>query len=228
MTEQFKPTIVISAFSRGYASTYADAVARWDATPLVVTDPAAADAAAARMDGLLLAGGPDVHPERYGAEVDPSAGVSPHPGLDDLDFPLLEAALARDVPVLGICRGMQVLNVAFGGSLLQHVDNHRHTQHRIWVSPGSKLAVIIGAGGQVRVNSNHHQGLTAAQRAPSLMSTAYSVEDALVEGLESPHHRFVVAVQCHPERADELPKQFQNLFGALVHQARTRPSTGSG
>ena len=222
MTEQYKPTIVISAFSRGYASTYADAVERWDATPLVVTNPAEADAAAARMDGLLLAGGPDVHPERYGEAVDPSARVTPRPGLDDLDFPLLEAALARDLPVLGICRGMQVLNVAFGGSLIQHVDNHTGTNHRIWVSPGSKLAAIIGAGGQVRVNSNHHQGLTEAQRAPSLMSTAYSVEDALVEGLESPHHRFVVAVQCHPERADELPKQFQNLFGALVHQAATR------
>ena len=222
MAEEFKPTIVISAFSRGYASTYAEAVRRWDATPLVVTKATEAAAAAARMDGLLLAGGPDVHPERYGAEVDPLAGTSPSPALDALDFPLLETALERDLPVLGVCRGMQVLNVALGGSLLQHVDNHRGTNHRIWISPGSKLAVIVGAGGQVRVNSSHHQGLTEAQRAPSLMSTAYSVEDGLVEGLESPHHRFVVAVQCHPERSDELPRQFQNLFGALAHQAATR------
>ena len=139
--------------------------------------------------------------------------------------------MTRDLPVVGICRGMQVLNVACGGSLLQHVPGHRaegesapyeSMQHRIWITPGSKLASIVGAGGNVRVNSVHHQGLTEARRAPTLMSTAYSVEDGLVEGLESPHHRFVVSVQCHPERADELPRQFQNLFGALVHQAATR------
>ena len=223
MTEHTKPIIVISAFSREYASTYADAVRQWDATPLVVTKASEAGAASARMDGLLLAGGPDVHPERYGAAVDPSAGVSPRTGLDELDFPLLESALARDLPVLGICRGMQVLNVAFGGSLIQHVDNHRGTNHRIWISPGSKLGAVVGAGGQVRVNSTHHQGLREAQRAPSLMASAFSLIDDLVEGVESPRHRFVLGVQFHPERADEVPRQFQNLFGALVHQAATRP-----
>lgn len=222
MTEQFKPTIVISAFSSHYAATYADAVAQWGAKPLVVTEAAQAGKAASRMDGLLLAGGPDVHPERYGAAVDPSARVSTQPGLDDLDFPLLEAALARDLPVLGICRGMQVLNVAFGGSLIQHVDNHRGVQHRIWISPGSRLAAVIGSGGQVRVNSIHHQGLREAQRAPSLMASAFSLIDDLVEGVESPRHRFVLGVQCHPERADEVPRQFQNLFGALVHYAASR------
>ena len=240
MAEERRPVIVVAASSEREARRYVDALAPFDAEAVVVTPRnvagergAVARGAIARMDGLLLTGGADVHPSRYGETPDPAAGLLLNEARDAVDFPLLDAALARDLPVVGICRGLQVLNVACGGSLLQHVDGHRAegerapfgpVQHRIWVSPGSKLAVIIGAGGQVRVNSVHHQGLTEAQRAPSLMSTAYSVEDGLVEGLESPRHRFVVAVQCHPERADEVPRQFQNLFGALAHQAANPPS----
>ena len=233
MATERRPVIVVAASSPAEARRYVEALAPFDAEAVVVTprNVEGERGAIARMDGLLLTGGADVHPSRYGEQPDPNAGLLLNEARDALDFPLLDAALARDLPVVGICRGLQVLNVACGGSLLQHVDGHRAegerapfgpVQHRIWVSPGSKLAVIIGAGGQVRVNSVHHQGLTEAQRAPSLMSTAYSVEDGLVEGLESPHHRFVVAVQCHPERADEVPRQFQNLFGALAHQAATR------
>ena len=180
------------------------------------------------MDGLLLIGGADVHPHRYGAEPDPSAGLELDEPRDELDIALLEGALARDMPVVAICRGMQLLNVVCGGSLLQDIPDHRNSapdapsksiQHRIWIAPGSKLASVVGAGGQVRVNSLHHQGLMEAQRAEKLMTTAYSVSDGLVEALESPHHRFVVAVQCHPELKDELPAQFQRLFAALVYQS---------
>ena len=211
-----------------------DALAPFDAEVVVVTphNVESERDAIARMDGLLLTGGADVHPRRYGEAPDPNCGAAAERSARR---PRLSAAgrgaVERDLPVVGICRGLQVLNVTCGGSLQQHVDGHRAegerapfgpVLHRIWITPGSKLAVIVGAGGQVRVNSIHHQGLTEARRAPTLMSTAYSVEDALVEGLESPHHRFVVAVQCHPERSDELPRQFQNLFGALAHQAATR------
>lgn len=180
------------------------------------------------IGGLLLSGGPDVHPCRYGQEPDPEARLQLRPELDDLDFRVLDYALSRDMPVLAICRGMQVLNVAFGGRLIQDLPGHREEDsregsgpvtHQIYVAPGAKSAAIIGSAGFFRVNSYHHQGLTEAQRAPRLMSTAYNVEDGLVEGLESPEHSWVIGFQCHPERQDEVPRSFANLFAGLHDRA---------
>jgi putative glutamine amidotransferase len=228
-TKQPKPVIVVPASSKKQAKLYVDALMPWNAEPLVVTPGGMSPGKALeRMDGLLLIGGADVHPHRYGKEPDPGVTLELDEAQDGLDIELLEGALARDIPVVAICRGMQLLNVVSGGTLIQHIPGHRNEepdapnisiQHRIWIAPGSKLASVVGAGGQVRVNSLHHQGLMEAQRAPVLMTTAYGVTDGLVEALESPHHRFVVAVQCHPELADELPEQFQRLFAALVFQA---------
>ncbi|MSQ07116.1 MAG: gamma-glutamyl-gamma-aminobutyrate hydrolase family protein [Dehalococcoidia bacterium] len=178
--------------------------------------------------GLLLSGGPDVDPARYGAAPDPSAGLHLCRPLDALELKLLDYALGRDMPVLAICRGMQLLNVAFGGKLIQDLPDHREEDHEgelvsrkhsIFLSPGSKAAAIIGSAGFFRVNSRHHQGLREAQRAPRLMSTAYSVEDGLVEGLESVEHSWVIGLQCHPERQDEVPRSFANLFAALAERA---------
>ena len=180
------------------------------------------------VGGLLLSGGPDVHPERYGQEPDPNAGLQLRPELDELEFRVLEYALRADMPVLAICRGMQVLNVAFGGRLIQNLAGHRNENsgeakepvtHLIYVAPGAKSAAVIGSAGFFKVNSYHHQGLTEAQRAPRLMSTAYSVEDGLVEGLESPEHSWVIGLQCHPERHDEVPRLFINLFAGLHDRA---------
>ena len=180
------------------------------------------------IGGLLLSGGPDVHPERYGQEPDPEARLKLHPELDELEFRVLEYALSVDMPVLAICRGMQVLNVAFGGRLIQDLTGHRNENtaetnepatHLIYVAPGAKSAAIIGSAGFFKVNSYHHQGLTEAQRAPRLMSTAYSVDDGLVEGLESPEHSWVIGLQCHPERHDEVPRLFVNLFAGLHDRA---------
>ena len=177
------------------------------------------------VGGLLLSGGPDVHPERYGQEPDPNAGLKLCRELDDLEFRVLEHALSVDMPVLAICRGMQLLNVAFGGSLIQDLPGHRSDAdgdpcpHQIYVAPGAKSAAVIGSAGFFRVNSYHHQGLNEAQRAPRLMSTAYSVEDGLVEGLESPEHSWVIGLQCHPERQDEVPRTFANLFAGLHDRA---------
>ena len=180
------------------------------------------------VGGLLLSGGPDVHPARYGQEPDPNAGLKLAPELDDLEFRLLEFALSEDMPVLAICRGMQLLNVAFGGRLIQHLDGHRADEsdadsepasHLIYVAPGAKAAAIIGSAGFFKVNSYHHQGLMESHRAPRLMSTAYSVDDGLVEGLESPEHSWVVGLQCHPERKDEVPRLFANLFAGLHDRA---------
>jgi putative glutamine amidotransferase len=130
---------------------------------------------------------------------------------------------------------MQLLNVAFGGRLIQDLPNHRATlvngqqesaDHQIYVAPGAKTAAIIGMAGIFKVNSRHHQGLTEAQRAPRLMTTGYSVEDGLVEGLESPEHSWVIGLQCHPERQEEVPKLFSNLFAGLHERAEAFQPVG--
>ena len=183
--------------------------------------------------GLLLSGGPDIDPALYGEEPDPSAGLELRRPLDDLELRILEYALERDMPVLAICRGMQLLNVAFGGKLIQDLPGHKAQKtdgnwesayHQIYISPGAKAAAVIGMAGFFKVNSLHHQGLKEAQRAPRLMTIAYEVENGLIEGLESPEHSWVIGLQCHPERQDEVPKMFGNLFLGLHERAETHSS----
>ncbi|PKB83209.1 MAG: hypothetical protein BZY88_02635 [SAR202 cluster bacterium Io17-Chloro-G9] len=185
------------------------------------------------VSGLMLRGGPDVDPELYGETPDPRAGLEVCRPLDDLDLRLLDHALRSDLPVLAICRGMQMLNVALGGRLIQDLPGHRTDpesgskevkSHEIYLSPGSKAAAVIGMAGFFRVNSLHHQGLHEAQRSPRLMATAFAVEDGLVEGLESPDHSWVIGLQCHPERQDEVPGIFANLFLAFLERAEAYAS----
>lgn len=182
------------------------------------------------VGGLLICGGPDVDPALYGEEPDPEAGLVLNKALDDLELRILQYALDLDMPVLAICRGMQLMNVAFGGKLIQDLPNHRSEKikdkwvpasHNIYIAPGAKTAPVIGMAGFFKVNSLHHQGLKEAQRAPRLMTTAYEVEDGLIEGLESPEHSWVIGLQCHPERQDEVPKMFNNLFLGLHERAET-------
>lgn len=194
----------------------------------------------ASIDGLMLTGGPDVDPPRYGEARDPAAGLHLSPRRDRWELALLKAALEREMPVLAICRGMQLLNVAFGGRLIQHLDGHSDGSgkagspsilHRLYISPGSKLAATLGSGGFARVNSRHHQGLREAQKARTLMASAYSLEDGLIEALESPAHDWVVGVQWHNEIEEEMPKGFGNLFLALIRRAErysVADKTGSG
>ena len=177
------------------------------------------------VGGLLLSGGPDVDPELYGAWPQAGAGLDVCRPLDDMELEALEYALAEDMPVLAICRGMQLLNVAFGGSLIQNLPGHRNddedapAQHLIYLAPGAKASAVIGSAGFFRVNSIHHQGLREPQRAEGLMTTAYAVDDGLIEGLESPHHSWVIGLQCHPERQNEVPRSFNNLFAAFIDRA---------
>ena len=196
------------------------------------------------VGGLLLSGGPDIDPAQYGEEPDPNAGLELRRPLDDLELRVLEYVLDRDMPVLAICRGMQLLNVSFGGKLIQDLPDHKalkisgkliqdlpdhkalkingeweSASHQIYIAPGAKAAAVIGMAGFFKVNSLHHQGLKEAQRAPRLMTTAYEVEDGLIEGLESPEHSWVIGLQCHPERQDEVPKLFGNLFLGLHERA---------
>jgi putative glutamine amidotransferase len=182
----------------------------------------------AGVDGLLLTGGADVDPAQYAQAADPAAHVQARPARDAVELPLIRAALERDVPVLGICRGMQALNVALGGSLLQDIPGHRTGDedmaavHEVFVPPGSRLTHILGVGGFMRVNSLHHQGLKLPQKAPELLVSAFSVKDGIIEGLDSPsyRHRWVVAVQWHPERRHEVPPRMQKLFSGLVAAAQ--------
>ena len=182
------------------------------------------------VGGLLICGGPDVDPALYNEEPDPVAGLELNRALDDFELRILKYALDQDMPVLAICRGMQLLNVSFGGKLIQDIPNHRSMKidgewvpgsHNIYIAPGAKTSPVIGMAGFFKVNSLHHQGLKEAQRAPRLMTTAYEVEDGFIEGLESPEHSWVIGLQCHPERQDEVPKMFNNLFLGLHERAET-------
>src|SRR5207245_1266296 len=129
---------------------------------------------------------------------------------DALELPLARDAIAAGLPVLGICRGMQLLNVAVGGSLIQHLDGHRaganagdpSALHPVRVAPSSRLREILGAD-EVSVNSRHHQAVRDADLAPSLEATAWS-PDGVIEAVEMPGNGFVLGVQWHPERVDEV------------------------
>ena len=187
----------------------------------------------ARLDGLLLSGGPDVAPWRYGEEPDPNLG-SVDETRDALELGLLQEALARDLPVLAICRGEQVLNVGFGGKLIQHIgDEHsayvepdpragESRWHDVDVKGGTALAGLIGPG-RVRTNARHHQAVPFDAVGEGLVVTAVA-EGGIIEGLEAPGYRWVQAVQWHPER-DEIAARFRPLFEAFVAAAAAAPAT---
>ncbi len=230
------PLIAVAASSEFRAQPYVASIERRGGEVRLLLpstwtgDPQALDG----VDGLMLTGGSDVDPSLYGQETDPQAGVESRPERDRMELALLSEALTRDMPVLGICRGMQVLNVGFGGSLIQDLPNHRadsedsSTSHRVFVSPGSKLGAIFGAGGFYKTNSLHHQGLREPQKAPALLASSYSMDDGVIEGLESPDHSWVIGVQCHPEREEEVAKGFLRLFDGLLDRASKYRSAGVG
>ncbi len=216
---------------------YVDSVVRHGATaiPLDATSSAAGRGAAfASMDGLLLTGGADVDPGRYGRPNDGSHGVEPE--RDELEAAAFEVASARGVPVLGICRGLQAMNAFSGGSILQHVDGHAGPgwshgpalTHPIRLVPGTTTARILdpaASGGALHVNSYHHQAVRAVDLAPGYTATAFSDSPAgpLVEALEGPADGpWRVAVQCHPERTESTPRAFERLFAAFVEACRVR------
>ena len=220
------PLIAVTASSERAARRYVDSMGRRGGDTRLLLPGAYGGVAQALegVHGLLLTGGGDIHPSAYGQEVDPEAHVEASPARDRMELPMVDEALARDMPVLGICRGMQVLNVAFGGALDQDLPNHqtpdgRPVFHEVYVSPGSKLTAIIGPGGFFRCNSIHHQGVREPQRATSLLASAYSTEDGVVEALESPGHSWVIGVQFHPEREDEVAKSFLRVFDGFLDWA---------
>ena len=210
---------------------YIRSVEQSGAVPVVLPPVAPGDAPALldRLDGILLSGGVDVDPVLY--------GQAPHPSLgrvnrrrDDFELELTREALRRDVPILAICRGHQVLNVATGGTLVQDIASTlggsvKHEgpgprcrpAHRIEVTASSLLRQILGQDA-VPVNSIHHQGVDRVGR--DLVVSARCPEDGVIEGLEMPGRRFVVAVQWHPESFWNRPDSFQSLFDAHAEACR--------
>lgn len=201
------------------------------AFPINVNSPLDIKATMAKINGLLLSGGADIHPSHYGEAVDPAAGVRSHPNRDANELPLVRAAIDRDLPVFGICRGMQAINVLMGGKLVQDLPGHRvprgqpPLKHDVFIPPGARLTAILGMGGFMKVNSQHHQGVRWAQKAPHLLVSAYSLlKDGIIEGIESTQHFWLLGVQWHPERTGEVSRPFQNLFASFVRAADQRRS----
>ncbi|WP_149180513.1 gamma-glutamyl-gamma-aminobutyrate hydrolase family protein [Streptomyces sp. TRM49041] len=168
--------------------------------------PDAPDVAAetvARLDALVIAGGADVEPLRYGAEPDPRTGP-PARDRDAWELALLDAALAAGTPVLGICRGMQLLNVALGGTLVQHLDGHvvepgRFSHHTVKPVPDTRYGSLVPEA--VQVPTHHHQAVDRLGTA--LLPSAYA-EDGTVEAVELPEERgWVLGVQWHPEMGED-------------------------
>lgn len=212
---------------------YLKAVEQAGGLPVVLPlmDHAAIGPLLDRLDGLCLSGGPDLDPDAYGQPPHHLLGVV-EPDLDAFELALAQEADARGLPVLGICRGAQALNVARGGTLHQHVADvvgdgvvHRQTDvarvptHLVVVDDGTRLAEISGPG-ELAVNSFHHQAVDRLGR--DLVVTAHST-DGLVEGIEDPREdRFFLGVQWHAEGLVEDPRN-RALFAALVAEA-----TGAG
>lgn len=196
--------------------------------PYIQTE-AEADELLSRLDGLLLSGGEDVDPYYFGEEPLPGQGEIV-PERDITELLLARRALAHNLPVLAICRGEQVLAVAMGGSLYQDIPSQvkgafKHSQkaprwyatHSLHIRPGTKLAAMLGAG-SVRVNSFHHQ---AVKSLPKGFTITAEAEDGMIEAYESDNHRFVVAVQWHPEAMVERADTFLPLFTGFVSEAAT-------
>lgn len=208
---------------------YLEALERAGATPLPVDErdsPARRAEAWAAMDGLLLSGGADLDPARYGEESAGARGIEP--GRDALEDQAYRAAMAARVPILGVCRGLQAINVFAGGSLVQHLDGHESapypsptvTQHRLELAGGSRLAMILGESKDLEVNSYHHQAITPDRLAPGMRISAtadHAEAGDLVEAIESADpDRWLIGVQCHPERTESSPPVFERLWAAFV------------
>lgn len=166
-------------------------------------DPARAAAVVGRLDGVVIAGGPDVEPARYGAEPEPRTGP-PHRRRDRWELALIDAALASGTPLLGICRGMQLLNVTLGGTLVQHMEGHAVRQgvfgsHPVKPVPGTLYASIVP--GEDAVPTYHHQAVDRLGRG--LIPSAHAA-DGTVEAIELPDPHWVLGVQWHPEMATDL------------------------
>ena len=218
----------------GNNDTYIHAVEQTGGVPFLIPllrNEHALRAAFEQLDGLLLAGGVDVDPARYGEAPHPNLG-SVNAEQDRVEFLLTEWARAAQMPIFAICRGLQVLNVAYGGTLYQDLPSqydtkHNHSEsvirkqrdhqsHRLDITPTSKLGQYMGVE-SLPINTLHHQAIK--DLAPGLRAVGWA-EDGIIEAIESPNEPWVIGVQCHPE---ELVKgvdgRWGGVFAGFVHAA---------
>ncbi len=231
--------------TREKVGLYVEAVERHGGDPVVVdlSMPEAARTALFReMAGLFLTGGADIDPSLYGEPVAGSADVDVE--RDRLELAAWKAAESRGAPVLGICRGLQAINVFAGGSLVQDLPDHAGTPygdgaaetHNMEIDPSSRLARSIAAAApeglaatdeedstiELTVNTFHHQAVVPSRLARGLRAVGWaaSSQGRIIEAAESRDDRWIVGVQCHPERTDSTPSEFEGLFEAFVHACR--------
>jgi len=215
---------------------YLDAVRRPGGDPIAL-DPTSSAAerrdAFAAMDGLLLPGGADLDPALYGQQRHPAVAVER--ARDDLELAAWSAARKKGVPIFGVCRGFQAINVFSGGRLVQHLEGHDSPtraprSHPLHLDPASRLAAILGETDPLlstEVNTYHHQGVRPADLAPGLVASGVAPhpDGDLVEALESVDPvDWLVGVQCHPERQEFIGPEFARLWRAFVDAARTARS----
>jgi putative glutamine amidotransferase len=224
------PTIAIAPCRQ--LADYVESIRRAGAAVAELTHADRPEEVVERVDGVLLTGGGDIDPALYGAE--PHASFEPaEPGRDAFDLALVKAAVAANVPVLAICRGMQVLNVAFGGDLVQDIPTevngalHHDVReprfaiaHEVWLSPTSTLFTLmkddLEDGESCPVNSRHHQAVRHLGAGLEVVGTA---PDGVIEAVERPGARFCLAVQWHPENFWRTG-EFRPLFEGFVEAAR--------
>ncbi|HEY2641967.1 MAG TPA: gamma-glutamyl-gamma-aminobutyrate hydrolase family protein [Streptosporangiaceae bacterium] len=215
---------------------YTDMVAAAGGLPVLLPPTRGVAGVLGRLDGLILSGGGDVDPARYGAVRSDATGPA-NPARDEAELALARQALAARLPLLGICRGLQVINVALGGTLHQHLpdlvghDGHSpevagYGTHKVSVAAGSQLSAVLGRT-DAAVPTHHHQAID--QLGTGLVATAWT-DDGVIEAVEfaateagSAAGRFMLAVQWHPEAGDNL-----SLFTSLIEAARQRSSPSAG
>ncbi len=206
-----KPSIGIVSASDSQSRGISEIILKNGGKPLVIKSDKFSDDTIVHIGGLII------------GELNKS-GTRPYSQVKQL----LANAININMPVLCVSEGIHLLNIILGGKNPQQVSEHSicgengeriSSFHHIYISPGSKLAAIVGSGGFVRVNSRHLNALSNAQKSPSLLASAYSLNDGTIEALESPDHGWIIGVQFSPEIRKEIPPHFDRLFQSLVDRS---------
>lgn len=207
----------------GAGRRYSESIARAGGIPLVLPPMVDLvehlDGVLDRCDAVVLHGGGDVDPRRYGQEQTSDKVYGVDPDHDEVELALVARLIERDFPLLAICRGVQILNVALEGTLLQHVDGHVRTVHPVTLEAGSRTASAMGTVRPAECHSFHHQVLDRIGRGLVVTGRA---DDGLVEAVEVNGARWMVGVQWHPEDSADIDPAQQRLFDSLIDVAGHR------